>query len=284
MGYFRKYLHYLLLAASLMGLPWVVAAQIDSVGTGKEKIHSLYAGFDYGSNLVYLGSTISDNLPYFTPSLTYGYKENLFFSLSASHVSTITPYVAFLSASASYNKTVNSWFDYSGGIAYFKTAQSLQQTLFSNFLQASITTGFDWNILYTRLSLSEVFSQTNSTYIQFRNSHYFQTGQIFKDKAFVSFDPNISLIVGTLVQIETTTGTTRLPFRKFRKFPYVTSTTTYSYAFGLIDTEFSLPVTLNFTKFSLQAESLYILPSHTSPDYTSPEGFALNITAYFKIF
>jgi hypothetical protein len=275
------------MALILTGLPLNGFAQSDTVTNKKEQTHSLYAGFDYGSNLIYLGTTISGDLPYYTPSLTYGFKDKLFFSASATHVNNTNPYIAFISMSASYNKAVNDWFDYSASISYFKTAESLQETLFHTFGLINFTSGFDWKLLYTKLSFSGVMSESSSGYIQIRNSRYFQTGQFFRKKAFLSFDPNFSFLFGRLVEIETANGASKFanapPFVQAKK-NHNNTTTTYSYRFGMMDTEFSLPVTLNFTKFSLQAETLYILPVNSTPGYSSAKGFSLNISAYFKIF
>jgi len=287
MRYFRKYLHYIIVALTLMLLPLHAFGQTDTTENKEDRKHSLYAGLNYGNNLIYLGSTISGNLPYYSPSLTYGLKNKFFISASASHVSETSPYIAFYSLSASYTQTVNSWFDYSASASYFKTAESLQETLFRNFGLFNFTAGFDWKLLYTKLSLSGVLSETNGGYVQVRNSRYFQTGLFFREKAFISFDPNFSFLFGQLVDVETTTGTSKFgnapPFGQLKKNPG-SSTTEYSYSFGMLDTEFSLPVTLNFTKFSLEAEALYILPVYSNPEYTSPEGFTFNITALFKIF
>ena len=64
-------------------LPIPAFAQTDTVSANnEEQKHSLYAGFNYGSNLIYLGSTISGNLPYYSPSLTYSLKNKLFISAS----------------------------------------------------------------------------------------------------------------------------------------------------------------------------------------------------------
>jgi hypothetical protein len=268
--------------------PLMAYAQSDTASTTKEEQkHALYAGINYGSNLIYLGSTISGNLPYYSASLTYSLKNKLFISAAASHVSETSPYIAFCTLSASYNQTVNSWFDYSASAAYFKTAESLQESLFQNFGLFNFTAGFDWRLLYTKLSLSGVLSETNSGYIQIRNSRYFQTGHFFREKAFLSFDPSFSFLFGQLVDIETTTATSKFgnapPFGQLRKKPDNT-TTKYSYSFGMIDTEFSLPVTLNFAKFSIEAEALYILPVHSIQEYTSPDHFSFNVTAFVKIF
>jgi len=286
MGYCYKYLHSIVSALILTGLPLVALCQTDTL-SGKTGLRpSLYAGIGYGSNMIYLGSTISGNLPYFSSSLTVGAQNSLFVSASASHVSNTNPYVAFYSFSASYRNTVNTWFDYSADLAYYKVPESLSDTLFSNFVLINLTTGFDWKLIYTKLTLSGLLSDANSGYIQVRNSRYFQTKQFFKRKAFLSFDPNINLLFGRLVKIESTTGTSRFgnapPFVQFRK-KQTGTTFTYKYVFGMMDTEFSFPVTFNFTNFSFEAEPIYILPAYSNADYPAPKGFSLNITAYFRI-
>jgi hypothetical protein len=283
---FKKYLHSILEVLTLMLLPQIALGQSDTIVQSKEEQnHSLFAGLNYGSNLIYLGSTISGNLPYYSASLTYSLKDKFFVSASASHVSETSPYIAFYSLSASYNQTVNSWFDYSASAAYYKTAESLQETLFRDFGYINFTAGFDWKILYTKLSLSGILSESRGGYIQLRNSRYFQTGLFLKEKAFISFDPNFSFLFGQIVDAESA-GTSKFgnapPFGQNRKKPGST-TTEYSYSFGMIDTEFSLPVTFNFSNFSLEAEALYILPVYSNPEYSSPEGFSFNITAFIKI-
>ena len=285
---YRKYLHYTIAVLTFLLLPRLVLSQSDTIlQNTEEQNHSLYAGVNYGSNLIYLGSTISGNLPYFSAALTYSLKNKLFISASASHVSETSPYIAFSSLSASYTQTINSWFDYSASAAYYKTAESLQETLFNDFGYINLTAGFDWKILYTKLSFSGVLSEANGGYIQIRNSRYFQTGLFLKEKAFISFDPNFSFLFGQIVDVESTTGSSKYrnapPFGRFKRNPGST-TTEYSYSFGMIDTEFSLPVTLNFSNFSIEAEALYILPVYSNPEYSSPEGFSFNITALIKIF
>ena len=94
------------------------------------------------------------------------------------------------------------------------------------------------------------------------------------------------MLFGRLVRIETTTGPAKFgnapPFVQLKK-KQTTTTTTYSYVFSMMDTEFSVPVTLNFTNFSIEAEPIYILPAYSNNDYPAPKGFSLNITAYFRI-
>jgi hypothetical protein len=298
MGYCNKYLYSILLTLILMGLPFVGLCQTgtlevqqkDTDSTNKLTVKkcSLFGGAGWGNNLIYLGSTISHDLPYYSAIVTLGLKNGLNISTSASHLSITYPFVAFYSLSARYAHTVNSWFDYSADISGFLTPRSLQESLFSNFALLNLTTGFDWRLIYTKFTFSDMYSRGNGVYLQIKNSHYFETGRFFKGKAFLSFDPDINMLFGRLVKVESSTGVSRLGnaplFVQLKKKHNTTTTTyTYSYFFGMMDTEFSLPVTLNFTNFILEAEPSYILPAYSNPDYPSPKGFSVTMSAYFRI-
>lgn len=247
---------------------------------------SLYFGSGFGNNFIYLGSSISHNKPYYSTVVIFEPADGLFLSASASHISRTYPFVAFYSLSSSYRHTVNSWFDYSADLSYYITPRSLQETLFTNFALINLTGGFDWKLIYTKLTISGLRSNSNSGYIQLRNSHYFSTKSFFKGSASISFDPYINLLFGRLVRIETTTGPSRFgnapPFVRLKK-KQTNTTTTYSYVFSMMDTEISIPVALNFPNFSIEAEPIYILPAYSNSDYPAPKGLSLNITAYFRI-
>lgn len=275
---------------------FIAFSQSDSVAqngknlTGKNDSiyhnHSLYSSIGSGSNIIFLGSTISRDKPFYSSAVTYGYKNSFYASASASHLIGVNPYIAFCSLSLNYSHVFNSWFDISTSIAGYKTPESLQEKLFSDFVFINLTTGFDWKLIYTKLSFGELISDDRRGYLQVRNSRYFATPEFFKGKGQISFDPNINLLFGDLVKIETTTGLTRLgswsPFHRFIKNPSSTIKS-YSYKFGLMDFEFSLPVTFNYSNFSIEAEPSYILPSFTNPDYPAPEGFTFFVNAYFRI-
>jgi hypothetical protein len=217
-----------------------------------------------------------------------GLNNGLNISASTSHVSKTYPYLAFYSLSARYAKTVNSWFDYSADISGFITPRSLQESLFRNFALLNLTTGYDWKLIYTKLTFSDMYSRGNGIYLKIINSHYFETGRFFNGKAFLSFDPDGSLLFGRMVKVESSTGNSSIGNAPLfvqlkKKHNTVTTTYTYSYIFGMMEAEFSLPVTLNTSNFLLEAEPSYILPAHSNPDYPSPKGFSVTVSAYFRI-
>jgi hypothetical protein len=297
MNYSGKYTYVLIFALLALISPLKAFSQADTMSqSAKEKvpgtesqtsIHSLYAGVGGGSNMIYLGSTISRDKPFFSTGVTYGFRNSLFVSGSASHLNGVDPFVAFYTLSGSYSHVFNSWFDISAAVSGYKTAESLQQTLFSDFAFINLTTGFDWKLIYTKLSVGDLISDENRVYFQIRNSRYFEIPELFKGKGLVSFDPNINILFGQLVRIVTTTGVTKYgnspPFRHFKKDPY-TTIESYSYRYGLMDFEFSIPVTFSYGIFTIEFEPYYILPAHTNSYYPAPEGFSFLVNGYIKIF
>ena len=169
-----------------------------------------------GSNMIYLGTSISNNKPFYSASVTYGYRNTLFATASASHLNRTSPFFAFYNLAVNYSHTFNSWFDISADIAVYKTAESLQDSLFSDFGYLNLTTGFDWKLLYTRISFSGIVSEENGFYLQISNSRYFETGEFLKGKALVYFDPDIDILFGNLTTVETISGT-----EKIRKCPSI---------------------------------------------------------------
>jgi hypothetical protein len=292
-----KHISILMFELLIMVLPYMAFSQTDSLPQSgndhapetdsSSHFHTLYAGVGTGSNMIYLGSTISHDQPFYSKAITYGYKSSFYASVSASHLKGVNPYMAFYSLSLNYSHVFNSWFDISSNIAGYKTPESLQETLFSDFAFINFTMGFDWKLIYKKLSFGGLISDDSRGYLQVRNSRYFETPKFLKGKGQISFDPNINTLFGELIKIETITGITKFgaspPFRHFKKNPN-TTTETYSSKFGLMDFEFSLPVTFSFGNFSIEAEPTYILPAYTNPDYPAPKGFSFFLTAYLKIF
>jgi hypothetical protein len=251
----------------------------------KKNSHSLYGGAGFTSNMVYMGTSISQDKPVFSGSLTYGFKDKLYLSTSSFHLSAFDPFMAFHTISLNYSQTVNSWFDFSAGVTRYQVAPSLADTLFRSFVYGSATLGFDWKILYTKVSLGAVLSDETSAYLQLGNSRYLQTPQLLDGKAYVSFDPYINMLFGTLTRTKTSEGTTigiSQPFssKKSEKNTSQSSTT----FFGLTEIDMGIPVAFNMDRFTIEAEPGYIIPMYSDTELFNPEGFVFMVNCYVKIF
>lgn len=249
----------------------------------------LYGGIGYGNNMIYLGSTISQDQPYAYTALSYAISREFHISFSSIHLSGFSPILPINSGSVTWSHIFNSWFDISAGLSGYIVAPSLRDSLFGNFTYSDLTLGVDWRIIYTKVSLGGLISNYTQAYLQFRNSRYFETPDIFRGRANISFDPYINIIAGTIITAETVSSTDTV----FSKIPpgggprrrlVNTTGTVYSRKFGLLEADIGLPVSLNFNKLSVEVEAGYVLP--LSSDYSAyiSKGFVLMASAYFRIF
>ena len=264
-----------------------IAVSQPDTSSSEDSHHSLFTGLGYGSNMIYLGSTISQDQPFGYSALTYGYRDDLYATVSAVHLSNLAPFIAFYSGSLSYNHTFNSWFDISASISRYKAAPSLADTLFSKFSYGDITLGFDWKLIYTKISGGVLFTDENMGYLQITNSRYFETPEFTKKKVTFSFDPNITLLFGPLTKVETTEGRIVIlspPYRKGGKYGQTAPITTISTSFGLMELDFGVPISFNAARFAIEAEPAYILPVYDDSEYPGLKGFVFLLSGYFRIF
>ncbi len=168
--------------------------------------HALYTGAGYGSNMIYLGSTISQDQPYSYGNITYGFHKKLFASVSAVNLSKFDPLAAFYIGGLSYSHVFNSWFDIAAGVYRYHVDKTLTDTLFNSFNYGDITLGFDWKLIYTKISYGCIISKDPQGYLQINNSRYFQTPEFFNKKANISFDPYVNFLFGTLISSEIING------------------------------------------------------------------------------
>jgi len=275
----------------LFFLPLLASAQDSSTAVKKNQedrsdgsFSSLYASIGFANNMNYMGSNLSDDKPLFSGSLTYGFKEEFYASVSLNHLSAFDPLLAFSTFSLSYDHEFNSWLDISLSVSRYQVNSSLSDTLFNSFFYGSLTAGFDWKIIYTNISLGAAFSESGSTYLQIRNSRYFETPSFLKGKAFITFYPYVNLMLGTLTKTVTSEGTSigvTPPFRTPKSGQGSGGTTT-TY-FGVMEVDLGIPVGFNMGNITIEAEPGYVLPAYSATDVTTPKGFTMFLNVYFRI-
>ncbi|HOW09465.1 MAG TPA: hypothetical protein PLX08_06650 [Bacteroidales bacterium] len=284
---------FLLFSTFLQAQEPVVSSRDISAGNtfnNSEKTHSLYAGAGYGSNFIYLGSTISGDRPYGYASVSYGFKNECYISLSGVHLSGMDPFASFYTGSLTYSRAINNWFDISAGLYRYQVVPSLTDTLFNSFTYSDLTLGFDWRLLYTKISGGGLFSDDNQAYFQIRNSHYFQTPELFRGKASFSFDPFINFLFGTVTTVKTN-GESQYYYsvlshsRNWRKKGQGQGQqTTYSDKFGLVEIDLGIPVSFNTDILTIEAEPSYMITLYNDSFYPATGGFVFLISLYFRVF
>jgi hypothetical protein len=290
---------FLLIPGSVYGqIDSTSAAHIQKTDDVSKKVppHSFYTSLGFGNNMV-VASTVTTAQPYYYGSLIYGFNSKFFISASTFHLPGFEPFLAYSAFGANYSHTFSSWFDISAGAYRYQVSNELTDTLFSSFFYGDITLGIDWRLIYSRISFGSIFSETSRGYLQFKNSRYFQTPEFSRKKAFISFDPYINLVMGSMTKT-TTNGETVIgidsPIRGSGSGTGSGSgsgsgsgtspTTTTSTFFGPMEVDFGLPVGFNSGNITFEIEPGYVLPMYTDPEISSPEGFTFIINCFIKIF
>lgn len=257
-------------------------SEADTTGSA----HSFYTGFGLGSNMVYLGTSISGQQPYEYAAVTYGLKDELFASASVFHFHETDPFLAFYNASLNYSHVVNDWFDFSATISGFYVPEEYQESIFSSFGFGDITLGFDWKLLYTKVSASCITSSGTQVYFSIRNSRYFETSSFLGGKGTISFDPYLNTLFGTMVKVESPSGSANRATPAFKPWMKTTPVpgTTYYYIYGPLEIDLGVPVAFNYDTFTVEAEPCYVFPFYSEEDDLSPGGFVFNLSIIFRIF
>lgn len=220
MNYIKHIYHRFILVVLILPVPSFLLAQIEKVPAAspddssslvsESGSHALYAGGGYGSNMIYLGATMSQDQPYGYANMTYGFKNKLYAAVSAVNLSKFDRPAAFYIGGLSFSHPFNKTFDISAGVYRYQVDNILADTLFNSFNYGDATIGIDWRLIYTRISFGSMISKEPQGYFQINNSRYFQTPEIFRKKANFSFDPYVNLLFGTLYTSEVTNGTTEI--------------------------------------------------------------------------
>src|SRR5512136_2375243 len=100
MNFSERIISVLFCSACMAFLPLNAISQADTSSYAvpskvTDSPHSLYTSLGYGSNMIYLGSTLSGNQSYGYGSLVYGFKDALYASISAVHLENTNPFVSF---------------------------------------------------------------------------------------------------------------------------------------------------------------------------------------------
>lgn len=195
----------------------------------KTEKQALYAGAGYGNNMIYLGSTISKNQPYLYGAAAWSLYEKFYLTGGSFYLPGISPSSpSFYSASLTFSQDIFKWLDISAGIYRYMVKPELTDTLFGSFNYADVKMGADWKILYTEVSYGGFVMKEPPTYLQIRNSRYFETPGILRKKATVSFQPYINVLFGTLGTLQTFEGTEMITTTQTYNIPVTVTTTTGS--------------------------------------------------------
>jgi hypothetical protein len=249
--------------------------------------HSVFAGSGYGNDLLYVGTSLTANQPFFSADFTYAFLGKLWTSVTFYNLPGQQPAISMYDLSAGFSHVFNDYLDISASISSYINTGKTDNELYGNFAYLRITGGFDWVWVYSKLTAGRIIEQNSGIYVYFRNSRYFRTGTFGKSGNYFSFDPNVNILFGNFYQVQPLyRGQNRPDGRPGQggqgQNEIIGEETTDQ--FTLLQTEISVPMSFYFHNFTFEAEPLYLFPQSTEKDISDAKGFYFFLNVYYRIF
>ena len=162
------------------------------------KKRSVSAGISYGSDASFFGRTGPVKYPFLNTDVIYNSKSGVFIYGSAYKVLGSDPTIDETDLGAGYLYNISSKF--SGNISYtrfiFDRNALIIKSASSN--DVNLKNSYDWKFLKSSVIMDYLFGESSDFFLTISNSKYFETNwSIFDDKDYLSFNPTISVILGT---------------------------------------------------------------------------------------
>jgi hypothetical protein len=177
-------------------------SQVDSTEVEPKRNTIILAGI-YGNNANYYGQTAEQKLPYFLNNVALSLKNGLFFSVgSYKLINAGGPLISELDLTAGLEQQIAK--NLNGTIAYSRSFFAKNSPLLGaaneNTISASLA--YDLNLIKTGFNTYYAFGTQTDLFLSFTASKPINLGSISKEKDFISFEPGLELVGGTLHYFE----------------------------------------------------------------------------------
>ena len=154
-------------------------------------------GLEAANNSSFYGRNSPVKYPYAAATLTYSYHNGFWASVTSYQLFNTDDYIdeTDLSIGYSFNigKKVSANLSYSH--FFFSENAPMVKSVTENAVSAY--TALDWNILYSALTTSYFFGNSNDIFLVFENSRYIGLNSLWNGKNPVGLDPKIGVTAGT---------------------------------------------------------------------------------------
>lgn len=253
---------------------------------------SISVGTTYGSDILFFGRTGPIKYPYVSTDVIVNSKNGFFVYGSAIKVLGYNPLIDEIDVGAGYlfNYTKN----FKGTISYThflfnKDAAAVIRSASSN--DVNFKNSYDWKIAKSSVTVDYLFGKLNDYFVTLNTSKYIETNwSIFDDKDFLSFNPTISMIMGTqnFVQKYSSDHENNLRIDDYDgDGPHTTNPGFPPYnngRFRALNYSFKLPIAYNRPHYTFEASWKYSVPVNVEYELKNRHELFFNLTFYYIFF
>ncbi len=313
----------ILLFTPFLAFAGISGSPTDSIAANPGKTRYFIFGLDLGNNFSYMNHTDQNTYPYIYPNFLYKAASGFYINTGAygiKNVSTdygISPWVEWdMGTGWKFKLNDNNRFGLGYGYSAYNRSFPLLASALSNNITASYTHNFSWidahatfdyafgqlggdSVLSTKTVTNKkgktrkkvvekpTFFSSHDVFVNLDLSHEFDWDDVLKKDDEVSFDPGVTICLGTNNFYNNYAKRIKLAKKLGKKVSQteadtnstVSGTDAAAAAFMIREYILSLPLSYSYGRFDITAEYTYTIPVNqpTDPD------FKVNPYSLFKI-
>jgi len=248
---------------------------------------SLSVGVNYGSDALFFGRTGPITYPYESTDVVYNTKGGFFIYGSALRLLGYRTFVDEVDLGGGYLFRPSKKF--SGSISYnrfiFNKQERIIESATSNDINLKNT--YDWKPFKSTVLLDYLFGKSSDFFLTLTQSKYIETKwNVFDDKDYLSFNPAISMILGTqnFVQRYSLDHEDRLNADYIYKLGPDSTNLYNNGRFNVLNYSFKIPVAYNRPHYTFEFSYKYSIPVNVEGALGNKRESFYNLTFYYVFY
>ncbi|MBJ6117105.1 hypothetical protein JAO76_02805 [Pontibacter sp. BT310] len=221
------------------------------------------------NNSSFFGRNTATQYPYAAATLTYAHASGFWVSATSYQLFNTKDYIDETDLSVGYSFAISKRM--TGNLSYSRFFFSENAPMVKSVTEnaASLNTTLDWKYLYSSLTTSYFFGESNDLIVQFENSRYIGLNPIWNGRNPVGLDPKIGVTGGTQEFSETYTVERKKELGDWFEDvltpgkgnnPKTTTTTTTKHKFQVLSYDLYVPLVIMLGNFELEPTYRYSIP------------------------
>lgn len=249
---------------------------------------SISVGINYGSDAMFFGRTGPITYPFMSTDVVYNSKLGFFVYGSALRLLGYRTSVDEIDLGGGYLYRPSKKF--SGSISYNRFIFNKEERIIESATSNDINwkNSFDWKPFKSTVIFDYLFGKSSDFFMTVSQSKYFETkGKIFSDDDYVSFNPGVSVIIGTqnFVERYSLDHDERLLVDNIYKFgPTAPPTGVNNGRLNFLNYSFKLPIAYNRPHYTFEVTYKYSIPVNVEGALMNKRESFLNLTFFYLFY
>ncbi len=247
---------------------------------------SISVGFNFGSDAMFFGRTGPIRYPFYSADVVYNTKQGFFAYGSLLRLIGYRTSIDEMDIGGGYLYRPSKKF--SGSISYTRFIFNKEQRIIESATNNDINfkNAYDWGPFKSTVILDYLFGRSNDFFVTINQSKHFEPNwKLFSNNDYITFNPSISMILGTqnFVQTYALDHQTRFVSANIYKNDY----SPYQYnngRFNALNYSFKLPIAYNRPHYTFEFAYKYSIPVNVEGNLMNRRESFYNLTFYYLFY